>query len=163
MQGGSLDRRKDDKTALFEIKKDSSLSNIYSIGNKKLIKPYIMLYREVDSFQEMDAASVSDDQALHMPNTMRRILEEYVKFNVNVDFATAAKTGDICKALFKDEVGNLSQTKKQKLNQLLSVCNILSHKANQPKNPSEIHESAKFLINTIKQNDKFHHLKMKGE
>lgn len=155
--------RLDDNTSLFEIKKESSLSNIYSISNQKLLKPYIMLYREVDSFQEKNVSDISDDEALHMPNTMRRILEEYVKFHVNVDFATAAKTGDICKALFKEEQASLSKTKKQKLDQLLSICNILSHKANHPKNPSEIHKSAKFLINTIKQHDKFHHFKMKGD
>lgn len=151
-----------DEISLFEIKKEASLSGIYPIGNKKLLKPYIMLYREVDAFRSKDSAKITDEEALHMPNTIRRVIEEYVKFNVDVDFATAAKTGDISKALFKDELVNLSATKKQKLSQLLAICNILSHKANQPKNPSEIHESAKFLMNSIEQHDKFHHLKMKG-
>ncbi len=155
--------RQDDKTSLFEVKKDSSSSNIYPISNKRLLKPYIMLYREVDSFQEKNVVDITDNEALHMPNTMRRVLEEYVKFHVDADFATASKTGDICKALFKQEKASLSQTKKQKLSQLLAICNILSHKANHPKNPSEIHESAKFLINTIKQHDTFHHYKMKGD
>lgn len=155
--------RNDDETSLFQVRKESGISNIYDLSNKKLLKPYIMLYREVDDFRQKDLASISDDEALHMPNTMRRVLEEYVKFQVNVDFATASSTGDISKALFKDEIANLSETKKRKLNQLLAVCNILSHKANQPKNPSEVHESAKFLITTIEQHDKFHHLKMRGD
>ena len=91
---------------------------------------------------------------------MRRVLEEYVKFNVNLDYATATHTGDIAKALFKCEINDLSNSKKQKLDLLLYVCNILSHKATHPHNPSEIHKSAKFLRNTIKKCDKYHHLKM---
>ena len=100
------------------------------------------------------------EESLHIPNSMRRILEEYLKFNVNVDLATAAHTGDIAKALFKCEISNLSNTQKQKLNLLLSVCNILSHKATHPRNPSEILKSAKFLRNALRDNDKFHHYKM---
>ncbi|SRR6266496_237679 len=152
-----------EKTSLFEIKKESGISNIYLISNGKLLKPYIMLYREIDSFRQRNAADITDDVALHMPNTMRRVLEEYVKFRVNIDFATASHTGDISKALFSEELSRLSNTKKQKLNQLLAVCNILSHKANHPKNPSEIHESAKFLIGSIELHDKYHHLKMRGD
>jgi wobble nucleotide-excising tRNase len=152
-----------DNISLFEIKKVAGVSNIHLISNKKLLKPYIMLYREVDSFQQKGVADISDDDALHMPNILRRILEEYVKFRVDVDFATAGKNGDISKALFSEEISKISNTKKQKLNQLLTVCNVLSHKANQPKNPSEIHESAKFLIGSIEQHDKFHHLKMRGD
>lgn len=155
--------RNHEKTSLFEIRKESGISNVHAVGNGKLLKPYIMLYREVDTFRQADASNVTDEVALHMPNTMRRVLEEYVKFRVNVDFATASHNEDIAKALFGEELSKLSNTKKQKLNQLLSVCNILSHKANHPKNPSEIHESAKFLISSIEQYDKYHHLKMRGD
>lgn len=153
-------RANNDRTSLFEIKKISGASNIKSIGAGKLLTPYAMLYREVDTFRQKDIDTVADEVALHMPNTMRRILEEYVKFRVDVDFATAGKNGEISKALFGEEFNKLSNTKKQKLNLLLAVCNILSHKANQPKNPSEIHGSAKFLIGTIEKYDKYHHLKM---
>lgn len=149
------------KLSLFEIKKSNKISNIDSVGGKKLLPPYAMLYQEADNFRQK--SDITDAEALHMPNTMRRILEEYIKFRVGVDFATAAKTGDIAKALFNDELANLSNTKKQKLNQLLTVCNVLSHRANQPKNPSEIHESAKFLIGSIERFDKWHHLKMSGK
>jgi wobble nucleotide-excising tRNase len=152
-----------ERTSLFEIKKDSGISNIYPISNGKLLRPYIMLYREVNSFRQESVTGITDDMALHMPNTMRRVLEEYIKFRINIDFATASHTGDISKALFGEELSQLSNTKKQKLSQLLAVCNILSHKANHPKNPSEIHESAKFLIGSIEQYDKYHHLKMRGD
>ncbi len=156
-------RTDDDKTSLFEVKKSEGVSNIHMIGSGKLLTPYMMLYREVDNFRKKNVAEIHDAEALHMPNTMRRILEEYIKFRVDVDFATASKNGDISKALFGDELINLSGTKKQKLNKLLAVCNIMSHKASQPKNPSEIHESAKFLIGSIEAHDKYHHLKMRGE
>ncbi len=155
--------RIEDKISLFEVKKNAGTSNIDVISNNKLLKPYTMLYREVDAFRQKDAKDISDPEALHMPNTMRRILEEYAKFRVDVDFATAGKSGDISKALLGEELSKISNTKKQKLKQLLTVCNILSHKANQPKNPSEIHESAKFLIGSIEEHDKFHHLKIRGD
>ena len=149
--------------ALYEIKKESGLGNIYPVSNNKLLRPYIMLYREVNEFRQKNVSDISDEVALHMPNTMRRVLEEYVKFRVDVDFATAGHDTDIAKALFGEELSTLSNTKKQRLNQLLSICNILSHKAMHPKNPSEIHESAKFLIGSIEQYDKYHHLKMRGD
>lgn len=155
--------RNKEGTSLYEIKKESGLGNIYPISNGKLLRPYIMLYREVNDFRQKNIDVISDETALHMPNTMRRVLEEYVKFRVDVDFATAGHDADIAKALFGEELSTLSNTKKQKLNQLLDVCNILSHKAKHPKNPSEIHESAKFLIGAIEQHDKYHHLKMRGE
>lgn len=155
--------RSEDAVSLFEIRKSNSISNIDTLSSKKLAKPYKMLYQEVDIFRQKNVEHVSDADALHMPNTMRRVIEEYAKFRVDVDFATAAKSGDISKALFGVEISTLSGTKKQKLKQLLDICNILSHKANQPKNPTEIHESAKFLIRSIEENDKFHHLKMRGD
>jgi len=145
---------------LFEIKKEAQVSQINEIDGSKLLSPYMQMYCEVDSFCNKKAEVITPQESLHMPNTMRRVLEEYIKFNVNLDFATATHTGDIAKALFKREISELSINKKLRLDLLLSVCNILSHKATHPHNPSEIHESAKFLRNTIKENDKFHHFKM---
>ncbi len=146
--------------AFFEIKKEDQVSKINEIDGSKLLSPYMQMYCEVDAFCNKKAEEILPQESLHMPNTMRRVLEEYVKFNVNLDFATATHTGDIAKALFKREIGELSNSKKQKLDLLLSVCNILSHKATHPHNPSEIHKSAIFLRNTIKECDKYHHLKM---
>lgn len=48
-----------------------------------------------------------------MPNTMRRVLEEHVKFRVNVDFATMGHDDDIAKALFGEELSKLSNTKSE--------------------------------------------------
>ncbi|MDY6795089.1 MAG: AAA family ATPase [Actinomycetota bacterium] len=154
--------RKGEKISLFEIQKHGGISNIHPVNKEKLLTPYMRLYQKVDEFRKMDGASISDDDALNMPNTMRRIIEEYVKFRVNVDFATAAHTGDISKALFGKEKADISNTEQRKLRQLLDICNIYSHRTNQPKNPSEIHESSKFLIGTIERHDKYHHLKMSG-
>jgi ABC-type cobalamin/Fe3+-siderophores transport system ATPase subunit len=144
----------------FEITKESGVSFINRIDSKRLVKPYKALYKEVFEFSQKSAGGVTNAEVLHMPNVMRRVIEEYIKFVVDVDFATAHKNGDISKALFGKELAELSNTKKQKLNQLLSVCNILSHKANQPKNGTEVHESAKFLINSMNDTSKYHHLKM---
>ncbi len=92
-----------------------------------------------------------------------RLLQKAETYQKHVDFATAAKSGDISKALYGEEIAKLSNSKKQKLGLLLSVCNILSHKANNhPKEPKEIHDAAKTLINAIRENDKYHHLKMIG-
>lgn len=156
--------RNSEGTSLFEIKKESSISNVYAISKGKLLKPYIMMYREVNDFKSKNISDISDETALHMPNTMRRVLEEYVKFRVNVDFANEGHADDVAKAIFGEELAKLSNTKKQKLNQLLAVSNVLSHKASsQPKNPTEIHESAKFLIGSIEKYDKYHHFKMIGD
>ncbi|SMP64768.1 Wobble nucleotide-excising tRNase [Sphaerochaeta associata] len=149
-----------DTYAFFEIKKESQVSRINEIEGSKLLSPYMQMYCEVDAFCNKKVEEIPPQESLHMPNTMRRVLEEYVKFNVNLDYATATHTGDIAKALFKCEISDLSNSKKQKLDLLLSVCNILSHKATHPHNPSEIHKAAKFLRNTIRECDKYHHLKM---
>jgi wobble nucleotide-excising tRNase len=149
-----------DKASLLEIRKTIGVSNIYHF-TKKLLKPYKLLYRGIYDFSEKDISTVSDE-ALYIPNTMRRVVEEYVKFKVDVDLATPAAIGEISKALFREEYNKISRTKQQRLEQMLSICNILSHRSTHPKDPSEVHRAAKFLMNTINDNDKYHHMKMIG-
>ncbi len=152
---------KNDNVNCFEIIKKDRTSNIVCLPKGTAEPPYKRLYKEVNDFAEIVPEDVSSEQSIHMPNTIRRVLEEYIKFKLNVDFATAAKSGDISKALFSKEIAELSNTEKQKLSLLLDVCNVLSHKANNhPKEPKEIHNAARTLIRAIKNNDKYHHLKM---
>lgn len=147
--------------SIFEITKNSGVSDIRKIEGKRLDKPYRALYKEIYLFSQKDINAITDQDILHMPNVMRRVLEEYIKFVVDVDFATARRGSDISKALFGEEIAKLPNTTKQKLDQLLSICNILSHKAGQPKNGSEVHKAAKFLMNSFKEgSSKHHHLKM---
>lgn len=150
-----------DRVKCFEVIKARQISNIVELPNGSVEPPYKRLYKEVYVFTEIAVEDISQEQSLHMPNTIRRVLEEYVKFKLNVDFATSAKSGEIAKAIYGVEKSELSSGKRQRLNVLLNVCNILSHKAsNHPKEPKEIHDAARTLINAIKENDKYHHLKM---
>ena len=97
-----------------------------------------------------------------MPNTMRRVLEEYLSFRINIDMATQNNADDIFKLLTgADNVSKINTRKKAKLNLLLSVCNILSHKAGmQPKNKNEILDAAKCFMDCLSQIDKMHINKM---
>lgn len=52
--------------------------------------------------------------------------------------------------------------KKTEFGVLLKVCNILSHSINGSKNPQEIHQSAKYLMKLIADNDKLHFDNMKN-
>ena len=54
-----------------------------------------------------------------------------------------------------------STNEKTKLGLLIKVCNILSHSINGSMNPQEIHQSAKYLMKLIANNDKLHFDNMK--
>ncbi len=87
-----------DNVNCFEVVKRNRISSIVDLPKGAAEPPYKRLYKEVNNFAETAPESISSEQSIHMPNTIRRVLEEYAKFKLNVDFATAAKSGDISKA-----------------------------------------------------------------
>lgn len=143
----------------FEITKMRGESAIEK--SRSEVSPYKKLYKEVYDFSQMNLSDVSSDQALHMPNTMRRVLEEYIRFNFGIDLATQTHYNEIAQVLFEKEVAEVSQKNEARLKMLLSVCNILSHGAPRTRSVGEIHASARFLINRLSEINKYHHDKMK--
>jgi wobble nucleotide-excising tRNase len=145
----------------FEITKINGKSGIEL--SRSVISPYKRLYKEVYDFSQKSVSDVSADEALHMPNTMRRVLEEYIRFNFGIDLATQTHYNEIARVLFEEEVAKISQKNGARLKMLLSVCNILSHGAPHTRSVTEIHTSSRFLISRIADINKYHHDRMKSE
>lgn len=143
----------------FEISKINGESSIEL--SRSIVSPYKRLYKEVYDFSQKNFSDINADETLHIPNTMRRVLEEYIRFNFGIDLATQTRYNEIAEALFEDRVSNISANNEAKLKTLLSVCNILSHGAPQTRSVAEIHTSARFLINRMETINKYHHTRMK--
>ena len=148
--------------SLFEIQKKDAVSSIKEISNTSVLKPYRLLFNEVYRFSKKKQADITDDEALHMPNTLRRVLEEYLSFRINIDRATQNKADDIFKLLTgENSVSDIKPQKKIKLNKLLSICNILSHNTNsQPKNKNEVLDAAQCFVGCLEMTDMLHIQKM---
>lgn len=144
----------------FEIRKVNGVSAV-EISNS-VMTPYRKLFKEVYDFSQKQLTDVSSEESLHMPNTMRRVLEEYLRFNVDIEFATQAKYNEIARVLLEQEVVNISANNEAKIKTLLSVCNILSHGTPRNRSASEIHASARFLMNRLKDINKYHFDEMKS-
>ena len=144
----------------FEIRKVKGVSTV-EISNS-VMTPYRKLFKEVYDFSQKQLADVSPEESLHMPNTMRRVLEEYLRFNIDIEFATQAKYNEIARVLLEQEVVNISANNEAKIKTLLSVCNILSHGTPRSRSVSEIHASARFLMNRLKDINKYHFDEMKS-
>lgn len=139
------------KYAIFEIRKNNGQSELIKLTN--LEKPYRHLFKEIYNFSQKQENQIATDcEIYHYPNVMRRIFEEFYSFKTGKELNL---TSDTQKHLIAD-FGIVTNTQKTKLGTLLNVCNILSHSINNSKNPQEIHQSAKFLMRLIKDNDKLH-------
>ncbi len=143
----------------FEITKVGGKSDIEL--SRSITTPYRKLYKEIYEFSQKPADQLTTDEALHMPNTMRRVLEEYIRFNFGIDLATQNRYNEIAVALFETEVINISVNNEAKLKKLLSVCNVLSHGTPPTRSITEIHTSSRFLMNRIKDINTHHHNEMK--
>ena len=89
---------------------------------------------------------------------MRRVFEEWYSFKIGKDLNF---TSNIQKQV-ENDLEITSNTQKIKLGLLIKVCNILSHSINGTLNPQEIHQSAKYLMKLIADNDKLHFHNMKN-
>ncbi|MFZ1250632.1 MAG: AAA family ATPase [Candidatus Microsaccharimonas sp.] len=143
----------------FEITKVSGQSDIEL--SRSITMPYRKLYKEIYEFSQKSADQLTPDEALHMPNTMRRVLEEYIRFNFGIALATQSSYNEIAVALFETDVINISANNEAKLKKLLSVCNVLSHGTPPTRSITEIHTSSRFLMNRIKDINTYHHNEMK--
>lgn len=144
----------------FEIRKVDGVSTV-EVSNSVMM-PYRKLFKEVYDFSQKQLADVSSEESLHMPNAMRRVLEEYLRFKIGIEFATQAKYNEIARVLLGQEVVNISANNEVKIKTLLSVCNILSHGTPHSRSTSEIHASARFLMRRLEDIDKYHYDKMRS-
>lgn len=141
------------------IKKDGK-SQVCSCKMKGSI--YKTFFKEIYYISTIDADDISDDEAVHAPNTMRRIIESYMRFNYNVELATE-KQKEIILSIFNCGNTALSNNDETKLNTLLRLINVQSHGSLFPITPqkNEISTSAKYLMRIFKEHDKCHYDKMK--
>ncbi len=144
------------KYATFEIKKIIGKSALFKSNN--IEKPYNYLFKEIYEFSKKNDEDLkSECQIYHYPNVMRRIFEEWYGFKIgkNLNF-----TSNVQKQV-ENDFSITSNNEKTKLGLLIKVCNILSHSINGSMNPQEIHQSAKYLMKLIENNDKLHFDNMK--
>jgi hypothetical protein len=144
------------KYATFEIKKNIGKSELFKSYN--IEKPYNYLFKEIYFFSEKTEEELKTEcQIYHYPNVMRRIFEEWYGFKIGKDLNF---TSNLQKQI-ESHFNITSNNQKTKLGLLIKVCNILSHSINGSMNPQEIHQSAKYLMKLISDNDKLHFDNMK--
>lgn len=143
--------------ATFEIRKSNGVSELSQLKN--IEKPYKYLFKEIFEFsQKREDDLKTDCQIYHYPNVMRRVFEEWYSFKIGRDLNLTSSQQD----RITSELKITENREKTRLGLLLKVCNILSHSINGSKNPQEIHQSAKYLMKLIADNDKLHFDNMKN-
>ncbi|MDD3939624.1 MAG: AAA family ATPase [Patescibacteria group bacterium] len=145
------------KYATFEIRKSNGKSEL--IKSKNNDKPYKYLFKEIYKFsQKNEGQATTECEIFHYPNVIRRVFEEWYSFKIGEDLnLTSAQLGRLA-----NDFKITNDKSKTELGVLLKVCNILSHSINGSKNPQEIHQSAKYLMKLIKDNDPLHYERMKN-
>lgn len=145
------------KYATFEIRKSNGKSELYKSYN--IEKPYNYLFKEIYVFSQKSEEELKTEcQIYHYPNVMRRIFEEWYGFKIGKNITFTSHIQNDVASVFKITSNN----EKTKLGLLIKVCNILSHSINGSMNPQEIHQSAKYLMKLIKDNDPLHYERMKN-
>lgn len=142
--------------ATFEVRKVKGISCLIQLN--KIERPYKYLFKEIYKFsKKSDEDILTDCEIFHYPNVMRRVFEEWYSFKIGKDLnLTSNQQGRL-----ENDFELKSSGKKAKLGIFLKVCNILSHSINSSKNQQEIHQSAKFLMKLIEDNDSLHFNSMK--
>lgn len=144
------------KYATFEIRKVNGKSELFKLENTE--KPYKYLFKEIYEFSKKREDEVKTDcQIYHYPNVMRRVFEEWYSFKIGRDLNLTSSQQD----RITSELKITENREKTRLGLLLKVCNVLSHSINGSKNPQEIHQSAKYLMKLISDNDPLHFNNMK--
>lgn len=153
-------KNEDQHVKKYEIRKSDNNSRVYTATS--IINPYKKLFKEVFDFSQKKLEDLEPDEILHIPNTMRRVLEEYMRFNHGVEFATQANYNKIARVLMQEEVAKISTKNETRIRTLLSVCNVLSHGTPRTQSTSDIHNSAKFLMTRFRAVDQYHYDEMRS-
>ena len=148
----------DENRNSYEVLKDG-----YSSLRKqdRQTTPYNHDFLEVLDFSQKNLTdSVDDSDLYHMPNTIRRVLEYYLTFKLaKQQIPTSGNENNVKIALFGN-VNSVSSTSQRRLNVLLRICNVNSHRS--ARNPQELIDSAKFLMKRIETMDQVHFDSMKA-
>ena len=125
--------------------------------------PYKELFAQVYEFSQMPETDPSfESVALHMPNALRRVLEEYLNFNSSVRATTSSQVVEIGKVLFANkDWSQIKHDKRRSVELLVNVTNAFSHRAPKPDNGKDVHECAKFFMNRIEAVNPSHFHAMK--
>jgi len=141
----------------FEITKDSNLHSTIDTIEKSATSPYKVLFREVYELSQKDTAyKLNDCELYHYANSMRRVFEDFLSFKCGGRTVPTKSNDKSIKDLYTSSLprGEAVGAKFcSKLNAFLSFINILSH---HPIKSDEVVKNAKFMMNFIKNVDKFH-------
>jgi len=138
----------------YEIKKDA-LGNSGVVKTKSNVPPYHHNFLEVYEFsQKPDTTNLDDCDIYHMPNIMRQVLESFLGFKTHKNSPTKNNEKEIARVLFNKEWPDVDETEKTSLGQLLLTTNVNSHSST--RNPDEVWNAAKFLMNRIRTIDSRH-------
>lgn len=141
----------------FEITKDSNLHSMIDTIEKSATSPYKVLFREVYELSQKDTAyKLNDCELYHYANSMRRVFEDFLSFKCGGRTVPTKSNDKSIKDLYTSSLprGEAVGAKFcSKLNAFLSFINILSH---HPIKSDEVVKNAKFMMNFIKNVDKFH-------
>lgn len=147
-------REKNKNIKFFEIIKEFNKSKLKLLKNLK-VNPYIYSFAQVYEFQKKQESEITESEIYGIPNTIRRVLEEFLSFKTSgAVLAQKSNKKRILDLYNKSFGGEMSNTKKHKLDQMLTIINALSH--NIQKNRTEVHEAAKFTITLMKDIDCTH-------
>lgn len=148
-----LKRENNNEVKAFEIIKENNGSKLKLSKNLKF-NPYVYSFIQVYKFANKKETEIEDFEVYEMPNTIRRVLEEFLSFKTSGHVLAQTSNKKSILDLYEKSCDKISNKKKNKLNQMLTVINALSH--NSQKNPTEVHESAKFMLTLMKDIDSTH-------
>lgn len=144
-------RESDPQYASYEIRKTSE-SIIYKNNSKG--NPYKFMFKQIYDLSQKSTLTTDCDY-YHIPNTIRKVFEEFLFFKTNKNMLAQSSHKDEIEDLFKIE----SNSEKRKLATLLSVSNVLSH--TNTKTNDDILMAAKYLMALIERIDDLHFHAMK--
>lgn len=136
--------------ASYEIKKREKSEIIKNVSKGN---PYKFMFKEIYELSRKRKLS-SDCEYFHIPNTMRKVFEEFLFFKTNGILPQNSR-----KEYIEEKFEIITTKDKVKLGTLLTVINVLSH--TNVKTNEDILTAAKFLMKIIEKNDKLHYDAMK--
>lgn len=153
--------KRPDDMSLFEVVKREGVSCLVSC--KSDISPYQKLFKEIYLFSTMkESDDAFEETALHMPNAMRRVLEEYLSFNCGVASVGSGNIQAIGESLFPGKAwGKVSQNQKGRLSLLLTVTNLFSHRVGDKHDATTVQKCARFMMARIEAANYPHYCAMK--
>ncbi len=135
--------------ASYEIRKTNK-STIHKLTKRETL--YKFMFKEIYELQ-LKTELTSDCDYYHIPNTIRRVYEEFLLFKFNRSLA------EIRDVDIQNKFKITKDDDKRKLSALRNITNVLSHRS--IKTNQDILTAAQYLMKLIKDNDIVHFNTMK--